>query len=63
LADFGKVIELEPAHAGAYFYRGVAHGKLVSREVAAADLERALDLGLGPSLKEDAEELLRELDE
>jgi tetratricopeptide (TPR) repeat protein len=44
-----------------YYHRGVLHKELGQREEAIADLERALDLGLSPDLKQVAEKELEEL--
>jgi hypothetical protein len=41
---------------------GVAYARIGEREKAISDLERALELGLDPSTKQDAEELLEELE-
>lgn len=69
IADFDQAIALYPQYAYAYYSRGRARymksmiSPLSSQEQqqAISDLERAVELGLEPSRKQNAEELLKEL--
>ena len=57
------MLALHPANATAYYIGGLLHKDLGEREEAIAYLERALDFGLGPEMKQNgrnAQELGRE---
>lgn len=55
------VIEMDSSDATAYFLRGELYAEAGEHERAISDLERALELGLDPSSRQKAEELLVEL--
>lgn len=59
--DYSRVIELNPNFALAYFRRGRAYYFEGSKALAMADFERVLSLTSDPSLREQAEEQLRNL--
>ena len=60
IADFDRVIEIDPAYAVAYFSRGASLSLIGEKSKAISDLERALELGLPPEMVELAEGLLAE---
>ena len=45
IADYTLAIELDPGHADAYIYQGLAYGYSGDLEKAIADYERALKIG------------------
>jgi tetratricopeptide (TPR) repeat protein len=63
--DLNQAIEIgisEPgSNAFTHFLRGAIYAEKGERERAISDLERALELGLDPNLKQNAESLLEEL--
>ena len=61
LADLTKAVEISPGDAETRFFRGAVYALTDEREKALADLTAALELGLDPELRSDAEELLEEL--
>lgn len=56
-----KTIELEPDFAFPYFVRGVLYAQTGEQKKAISDLETALELGLEPGAKQEAEAFLEEL--
>lgn len=61
VADFSKVIELEPTEADAFHYRAYAYHQLGEDDKALTDVTRALQIGLESDEQAEAEELLNEL--
>ena len=59
--DYDQAIVIDPKYADAYTVRGAAYYFLGDSDHAIVDLERALELGLGPRSQEAVEELLKEL--
>jgi len=47
IADFNKLIELDPGDASAYYNRGVSKHKLGDKNGACLDWSKAGELGLG----------------
>ena len=61
IGHFGEAIELDPQHAEAFYYRGLAYEASGNPQLAIADLTEAAALGLDPGLREDAEERVQRL--
>ena len=53
-----KTIELDPQRATAYYLRGRAYANLTVKDKATQDFERAIRLGLAPSLLQQAQSQL-----
>lgn len=58
IADLNKTIAFDPQCSDAYFLRGTIHHRIAESAKAAADLGKAVELGLGPTLQQEAEALL-----
>jgi tetratricopeptide (TPR) repeat protein len=61
IADSGKAIELKPDYAGAYYNRAVAYRNKGEFDRAIADLRSFLRITNDPNLRQNTEQLLREL--
>ena len=59
--DYGQVIELDPEYASAYSGRAWAYYEKGDNQQALADFEMCLALGATGTMKEDAEEMIGEL--
>ena len=48
IADFSRVIELDPGEAAAYYNRGLSYQELGDADKAEADFAKAKELGYEP---------------
>src|SRR5262249_13669933 len=44
IADFGRALDLDPKHAGAFYHRGLAHAANGDFDLAIADFDMAIEL-------------------
>jgi tetratricopeptide (TPR) repeat protein len=61
IADFDRAIELDPTYARSYLVRGISHFQAGNADRAIDDWRELLRISNDPALREQAENLLREV--